>query len=285
MKIDAHNYRDALPLLTEGFENTTAAFWEDGIKRLLASPAHAEDGEPIGHFIIADDTPIGLALLTASKRYDADDKETQRIVNFSAWYLKPEQRWRMPLLLNKCMADPNAVYTDLTPAPHVVPILETLGFTQFNQGVELINGPVAAAIPAAPGKLSLWRESSLADRSPQQRRLFEDHEKLGCYVWALDVDGAVTPLIVKAVVKARLPLAGVIYCEDTALLDRAIPVVARALLRRGRLGLIVDAPLDRAPRTTISRIGLPNKFPRFMKNGASARGTDYAYSELVFFNQ
>lgn len=285
MEIDAHNYRDALPLLTEGFEDTTAAFWEDGIKRLLASPAHADGGEPIGHFIIADDEPIGLALLTASKRCGADGKETQRIVNFSAWYLKTEQRWRLPQLLNKCMADPNAVYTDLTPAPHVVPILEALGFKQFNQGVELINGPVAAATPIAPGRLSPWRDSPLADRSPQQRRLFEDHENLGCYVWALEIDGAVTPLIMKAIVKARLPLANVIYCEDTGLLDRAIPVVARAMLSRGRLGLIIDAPLDRAPRTTISRIGLPNRFPRFMKNGAASRGTDYAYSELVFFDQ
>ena len=285
MNIDASTFHDALPLLTKGFPKTTADFWRAGIERLLTSPAHAEGGEPIGHFIEAKGETVGLALLTASDRFDAAGAKTKRIVNFSAWYLEPDHRWRMPLLLNKCMADPAAIYTDLTPAPHVVPILETLDFKQFNRGVELINAPVAAANIAGPGKVIDWRESSLADRPAWERRLFEDHERLGCFVRGLEVDGETTPLILADTVKARLPLATVIYCEQPALLERAVSAVSRAVLARGRLGIIVDAPLDRPARTTIARIGLPNKMPRFMKNGEPSAAIDYAYSELVFFEQ
>ena len=285
MDIDATNYKDALPLLTKGFANTTAQFWQSGIERLLTSPVHAEGGEPIGHFIIADGEAVGLALLTTSDRFDETGAKTHRIVNFSAWYLEPDHRWRMPLLLNKCMADKSAIYTDLTPAPHVVPILETLGFEQINRGVELINGPVAAANIAGAGKLATWRDSPLADGPEWRQRLFADHERLGCYVWALEIDGKTTPLILKAIVKARLPVATVIYCEEPEMLERATSVVARALLKRGRIGLIVDAPQDRPARTGIDRVGFPNKLLRFMKNGAPNGPTDFAYSELVFFEQ
>jgi len=81
----------------------------------------------------------------------------------------------------------------------------------------------------------------------------------------------------------RVPAVDVVFSEDNDVLRSALPSLARKLLARGYLGLILDIPEGTMPATNASRLVLTRSRRRFAKNGRRTRGSDYTYSELVYF--
>ncbi len=284
MDIDATNLGSAIDLLVRGFPGRTRRFWEDGISRLLTAPAHEDGGEPIGSLVTAGGRAVGVALSAISYRQAQEEKPSQRLVNLCSWYIEPDHRWRMPVLLRNAMRCKSSVYTDLSPSPGVRPMLETLGFEPLNNGVDVVCVPSMALSHRGSLAVTPWHLTSSDDETSGLARLIADHVALGCYAFAIEAQSGPVPVIVKPFPRYGIPLAQVIYCSDAQALQRALGGVSRALLARGRVGLVIDIPVNRAARSSFTRLAVPSRRRRYIKNGSQNGAIDYAYSELVFFD-
>ena len=95
--IDDANHDLAAALLARGFSGPSFAFWDDALNRIKRLGGNAELGLPPGQMMYANDQPVGIALTIASQRQDrAAGKRV--IINFAAWYIEPEHRWRAAVM-------------------------------------------------------------------------------------------------------------------------------------------------------------------------------------------
>lgn len=283
MNIDASNIGAAMDLLTRGFPQRSRQFWEKGITRLLASPAHKNDGEPIGTMMMADGRAVGIALSAASYRPAVTDGARSRLVNLCSWYIDPDHRWRMPVMLRNAMRCKSTIYTDLSPTENVRPMLEMLGFKPLNNGVEVVCVPSMAARQLDAPAVVQWRDAARADPGAGIGQLMADHESFGCYAFAIETAERSVPLIVKPFTRCGVPMGQVVYCGDASALGGALGSLSRTLVWHGRLGLVVDLPIGQAGTRSLTRIATPSRRRRYIKNGSQEGVIDYAYSELVFF--
>lgn len=281
--IDHTNFGHAVDLLRRGFPALPSEALETSLARWMASPGHRSGKEPIGYLLTANGSYVGIGLTAVSEHHPcaAGDAGPRRRVNLASWYVEPEHRLKLPVLLRRMLADPGAVYTDLTPAPMVIPILERLGFTPMNNGVVLVNLPVAAF---GRGSAATVTPHERADGTGTwQDRMIGDHIGYGCRVFDLVHEGGTSTLVFKPVRIKRVPLIELIYCEDDALLTRYLPAIARALVRAGYFGLLLDNPVDRPIGAAMAFVPFRERRRRLGKNIPTPRRIDHTYSELAFF--
>ena len=134
--IDDANHDLAVALLNKGFCGPSSAFWADALDRITRFGGNAAAGLPLGHMMFADDVPVGIALTIASLRQDPQGGHRTH-VNFAAWYVEPQYRWRAPLMLRALARLPCDVMTDLTPSDATTALLPTFGFQKITQGVAI----------------------------------------------------------------------------------------------------------------------------------------------------
>lgn len=284
MDIDDNNLGDAIDLLSRGFPHLSRTVWETGIARLKDSPGHREDEIPVGRLLYVDDRPVGVALSASSYRATPSSGKRRRIINLCSWYIEPDHRWRIPVLLRRMMKDKQATYTDLSPIPSVQRLLKTLGFEPINNGVDVAIVPILAMCRPDKARVVSLRDSGAEEFSPDCAQLIEDHLSYGCLAYSIELGDRQVPLLIKPLKRAALPLAQVIYCPDVDIMQRAMGSICRSMLRHGRLGLVLDIPIGAVPNTSLTRLALPARRRRFIKNGHQGGAIDYAYSELAFFD-
>lgn len=278
--IDDGTTEAAVAMLARGFPARPAAHWRDGLARMRASGENARLGVPLGRLLRVDGTDVGVLLTPAGEQVDPDGG-VRRVVNLSSWYLEPDHRWRAPIMLKGAMADPTATYTDLTPTKPVQAIIRALGFRVFNEGVVVAATSVAALVPGRSTVVDLAEvpAGALPDRL---RANLEAHRRLGCLALAA-VDGhRYVPLLVRPIRLKRLPGAQLIYCGDHAVLPGALPLLARRLLARGRLVLLLDLAGDGAKIP--GGVTFRGRSFRFVKGPAPAGVTDLTWSEFAYFD-
>ncbi|MEO0729056.1 MAG: hypothetical protein AAFY64_01580 [Pseudomonadota bacterium] len=302
MQIDDSNLGAVFDLLEAGFPTRSRAFWERGIARLQSLTAHARDGEPIGYVLETKGKIVGVGLTaisdrplighTACARASAcSETRTHRYINLASWYIAPEHRWRMPILLKKMLNDKAAIYTDLTPTDAVQPILTTLGFEPINGGVKVINTAIAACGAHRDAIVQEWNSDTTSqdrhvhDRDTTARRdIIDAHCDLGCIAFEVLTPGGSALVALKPTKVKQLRAAQVVLSTDNNVLETALASISRALVARGYLALIMDIAPDRPETSTLSQLALPKRRKRFIKNAKPNGGTDYAYSELVLFD-
>lgn len=282
MKIDHTNIATAVDLLCEGFPNRTRAFWEAGLARMLASPAHVAGDLPIGHFLEANGKPVGVGL-TAVAPHSSNDGRIRRI-NLASWYVAPEHRWRMPVLLRRMMADKSAIYTDLSPTLEVQPLLTSLGFTPLNNGVRVVNLAAAAMLPSKYCEIDVLDEADAAKLPSCDATLLWDHVRYGCLAVRVAKDAKDDFVLLKPSHAKGVPVLQLIYCRDNAFVNRVLPDIARTLVRKGHFGLVLENALDETPTRSFVNVVMPNRRKRYIRNCKPGKGTDFSYSELVFFD-
>jgi hypothetical protein len=281
--IDESNIGHAVDLLRKGFPALCSRGLEAGLQRWMQSPGHRSGEEPIGHLLTAEGRYVGIGLTAVSECHDevAAGAGPRRRVNLASWYVEPDHRLRLPVLLRGMLADPTAIYTDLTPAPMVLPILDRLGFTPLNDGVLLVNLALAAC-GFGTGAVVTVRDRN-TETDTWLSRMVEDHLDYGCIALDLEHEGSVSTLVLKPVRLKRIPLIELIYCEDDKLLRQHMPAVARTLLKAGHFGLLIDSPVDRRQTAAIAYTPFRQRRRRLVKNAKASRRIDHTYSELVFF--
>jgi hypothetical protein len=234
------DFPTAAALLAEGFPVRTRAFWEGGLQRLKRHAGNAACGVPLGQLLVSDGQAVGIALTPASPRLRSDGRR-YNLINFSSWYIRPEHRWRAPLMLRGLVRDPEATYIDLTPTPQVEKMLVASGFSLVNAGSCIAPLPLQAALPGRGARLrELAATDTLSQTAPPMEMLLA-HRELGCVPLVMEHEGGSTLFVYRPRPLRGLPAARLKYIGSHARLVRHLPVLARHLLARGLLWLTWDA--------------------------------------------
>jgi hypothetical protein len=264
----------AYDLLSRGFPARGRAHWARVFRHLEQFGGNEATAVPYGQIFEVSGKPAGVILTPASLRGG------RRVINFASWYVDPAHRWKAPLMLRGLLRDKQATYTDLTPTEPVQKILPALGFLPVSRGVTVNAVPLLAVTGGKRGEVTPLSGAGPLD--PAVRDLLESHEEFGCHAVALlTPDGGSVPVMFKFRLLRGLPAALLVYCGDNEALRGSLGAVARHLLRRGRLLLVLDLPVggDAPPG-----YALPGKTPRFVKSHAwDPARTDYCGSELALF--
>jgi hypothetical protein len=244
--IEPANEENALRLLAEGFPERPLEFWRNAFARMHTTGWNAEAGVPIGQMLSSGATPVGVMLTPASMR-EFPDGTRRRIVNLSSWYIRTEHRWRGLAMMRRLTAEPDVIYTDVTPTPEMHKLLLAAGFRQMNRGV------IAEALPVKAcdiGSRSTVRDLEEAPRgaiAEALRTFLLAHRSHGGIPAALEVGGKWHPLLFKRGRWRRLPSAELLFAPSAVAVTRHMGSIARFLLRRGVLVAHRDSLLDEAP--------------------------------------
>ena len=282
MQIDSSNIAQALDLLEKGFPHRPREFWQNGLSKLAQTRAHAEDGEPVGYLRPSGGNFIGVGLTPVSHRVDAAGRK--RIVNLSSWFVLPEHRWKLPLLLRRMMHDDKATYTDLTPTRGVEKILEKLDFRPLNNGVAVTFTPVAAATSRHAPRILPWVGTRHHHLPCHEVQLIEDHLALGCHAFLIETHESFVPVVLKPGRMLGVPGSTVIFCPDQTIFFSAMSGLSRKLAAMGRMILVKDLPAEGDVRLPHGTVRLHSRRRRYVRGSHSRGAIDHGYSELVFFD-
>jgi hypothetical protein len=223
-----------IALFAYAFPLRRPTYWRrgfDNMRVLPAIPGHARYG-----FLFEADNKVQAVLLALG----AQVGDTCRRINLSAWCAHPTYRMMGGLLHAKVMKQKAESYLNLSPAEHVIPMLEPLGFKPYTGGVCLIDGRAALRtdmgsrlIPYDPAKDNgLTAELAI---------IAERHYRYGCTVLMLYRGSAPAELVIYRTkwIKGVLPCGQVICGAPERVLAAAGPLM-RYLLKRGIALALVD---------------------------------------------
>lgn len=277
--IDASHIPAAIELLARGFPSRPKRYWAKAFHNLQEFGGNARAEVPIGYLLQGErGAPSGVVMTPASIRVRADGS-TERIVNLASWYVEPEHRWRAPVMMRAILRQPGCVFTDLTPTESVQQMLLAFGFRQLTAGVT-VNLLAVAALRGGPAEVTDIAAAPPGAIDAGIRQFLEAHIRFGCLAAAIQHEDGWQPLLFKCRRFLKLPAALLIYSENNTALYRKLGAVARYLLGKGRLLLVLDMPLSSSAPGFERRY----KTPRFAKGGSFEDRTDHAGSELALFD-
>jgi hypothetical protein len=269
--IEHNTLGEACDLLAKGFPARPRAYWEDALQRIDTLGENGALGLPVGQIMRAEGRAQGVALTIASRR--PSETGTMVCLNFAAWYVEPDQRWRAPLMLRALARTPCDVLTDLTPSLAVQGLLPAFGFKPITQGFVL----VLAGFHKGGGEIA-----DLDIAATPMGELLRAHERFGAKAVMLHTrDGAQLPLLYRVVKFRGIRTAHVLYCGANQVLHDHLGALSRHL-RRQAIGLVkLEAPVERTPPRGWLRTG---REIRFARGPVSPDATDYLCSELSMFD-
>lgn len=269
--IEHNTLGEACELLAKGFPGRSKAYWEDALQRIDDLGENRALGLPVGQIMRMDGRAHGVALTIASRR--PSDTGLRVNLNFAAWYVEPDQRWRAPLMLRALTRTPCDVLTDLTPSQAVQALLPTFGFKPLTRGFVLD----LAAIHKGGGQIV-----DLDAASTPLGELLCAHERFGAKAVMLHTrDGAQLPLLYRVVKFRGVRTAHILYCGANHVLHDHMGALSKHLWRQA-IGLVkLEAPVDRNPPRGWLRTG---REIRFARGQVSPDITDYLGSELSLFD-
>jgi hypothetical protein len=269
-----------IELLTEGFPRRTAANWARAMQRL----ARREVPSPyprFGYLLEVDNAPVGVILLIFSVQ--RTERRSYIRCNISSWYVKDVYRGYASFLIKTAARHRDVTYFNISPGVHTWPIIEAQGFTRYTSGQ-------IVAVPAlSPGVAnSCVRQFHAAeDYGPglreEERDILAAHLEYGCLVYVVMDNGNANPFIFvpRRINRRIIPALQLAYCRDICDFVRLAGPIGRALARRGRLLVCLDAV---GPLPGLVGKYFPDRgYPKFFKGSERPRIGDLTYSEMVLF--
>ncbi len=279
-EIDRVDIEATSRVLEQGFPSHEAGYWARALARLTEH--RGVPGLPkYGYLLEADSRPIGVILVICSKM--PAGAQTRCRVNIASWYVEREYRSYAPMLTSRAHAHRDVTYLQLTPAPHVLPIIEAQGYRPYAEGT------FAAAALLCPPLRSVRvrvvpRDLQYADDMGEAEcDLLLDHQGYGCIGVVCTLDGRRHPFVFarrwRRTRLGRLPYARLIYCRGLDEFAKFAGPLGRFLARRGMflVGLDANAALPGVPRRF-----LPGG-AKFLKGPHMPRLGDISYTELSMF--
>ncbi len=180
----------------------------------------------------------------------------------------------------KLLASGPFVFTELFPHPGYERMLTHLGFQPWTDGKLLISWPEALAARSKRSSVVALRHLPAAALNDLDRKLLEDHERLGFVAAALDTGEAWRPLVFARRKVKRIPCGFVIYAENRRdVLDNR-GSIANFLLKRGMPILTMDIHSRERPKGIVFR----RRRVKYIRGEMLRDRVDYAYSGYVYFN-
>jgi hypothetical protein len=260
-------------LLVEGFPQRSVGYWTRGLANLSA--LRPVEGFPrYGYLVDADDAPQGVLLTITSNR-----GLNRARTNLSSWYVRKRYRQSAVAILAHALKLQNTTFINPSPADHIVPILEALGFVPYTAGLVAFDVRTAMRGPSSRGAVRRVGTGDLAGLSETEGDIVADHLRMGCDVLRLETGGRAGLLIHRRkLIKRSVPSSQVILTDPDLLAELAGPVM-RALASRGSLVALCD--VDRIGEPTFGRVF--RRGIRYFKGGDAPRVGDLSYSELAVF--
>jgi hypothetical protein len=266
-------------LLHVGFPARSRNYWDVSLRR-LAQHVPPEGFPQFGYMLAVADRPVGVHLLISSSSPYESGSDVR--CNVSSWYVKDEFRSHGSLLLLKATRKPGAIYTNISPRPETIPIIEAQGFRKFGQGV-FAALPFLAKARATPTRIVVRRADWEAVGVPAaDQRLLADHQPFGCLSLWCETPAGAQPLIFRrrSIKPGGIPCAQLIYCRSLEHLEEVAAPVGRFLAARGMPLMLV--PADRPLRGVPGRY-FAEKLPMFFKGAHKPRIGDLSYTEAALF--
>ncbi|HEX4180485.1 MAG TPA: hypothetical protein VHY32_06810 [Caulobacteraceae bacterium] len=274
--IDERDLLAVATLLVEGFPDRTLDYWRRGLAR-MAARAPVEGCPRFGYMLEADGAAVGVILLIFT---DFGDGSAVKIrCNISSWYVAPEFRAYAAQLSATALKLKHVTYLNISPAEHTWPLLTAQGYRRYSDG-QFVCIP---ALSRGGDKARIRAVTSAAEAGDvAEHDLLAAHADAGCLSLVCESAAGAAPFVLapRRVAYSPLRLMQLVYCRDTGAFVRRAGAIGRFLLRRGVVGVILDA---NAPVPGLAGRYFDGRQPKYFKGEDRPRLNDLAFTETVLF--
>ena len=264
-------------LLTRGFP-CPRRYWEIGFDRLRTRSV-PPDMPRYGYILEADDTIVGVILLISSLHWVQG--RPRLFSNLSSWYVEPAYRSHATQLLKRAITNKKTTFLSVSPAVHVRPIFEALGFTCYARGQVLAVPALTRNRQNARTRIvqtDTFKEFGLEERERQRLELQAGY---GCISFCCVTNNEIRPfLFLPRTIRRFIPCAQLVYCRNTTDLSEVAGTVGRYLLSRGRPFVLIDA---NGPIPGLPGKYFPNATPKYYKGSSVPVPGDLTETEATIF--
>ena len=163
--------------------------------------------------------------------------------NLSSWYVEPAFRAYAPMLVSQALRHKDVTYLNVSPAPHTRPIIEAQGFSRYSDGIfvavaaaeRTVRRPEGRSVRGGPRAGRRVRSAGTRDAARSMPRTAASS------LWCATSERAFPFVFRPRMVQGVVPCAQLIYCSDVADFVRFAGPLGRALARRGRPFVVLDA--------------------------------------------
>lgn len=251
--------------------------------RKLFIPWWKSPEEFCGYMLLKDGEVKGYLGLIFSTRIL--NGRVEKFCNLTSWIVSDDARSKSLAMLLEVLKLKDYTITNFTASPTVAVIMRRLGFVELDvhqqvlfpvPGLGLVRG-WGCACEFEPGRIrSLLGESD--------RRIFDDHQQVGCEHLLLKADTGYSYLVLKRTRRKDLPFLKVHYLSDPRVFVRcAEKLMPEICVRRRAWGVMVDERYLRGHRFRLAYRYL-HDHKGFFKPASSTlekSQIDTIYSELV----
>jgi hypothetical protein len=269
-------------LLTRGFVGRSREYWLQGLRRQAAR--EVPDGYPrFGYMLDHDGRAVGVLLLLYSSRIAGG--ETTIHCNLSSWYVDPAFRNYAPLLTKIAQRHKEVTYLNISPATWTWPIIEAQGFASYCSGL-LFSIPALSRVQSGTTIETISPGTRAIEGLPDMEvELLARHARYGCLsLVCRTATGGPFPFILMPVRIRRgwiaPPAMQLVYCRDIAEFVDCAGAIGRALIRHGKLSVILDA---NGPVAGLTGIYCRLRGRKYFKGPHRPRLADLTDTELVLY--
>ena len=268
-------------LLTRGFVGRARDYWMQGLRH--QATRDVPTGYPrFGYMLDHEGAPVGVLLLLYSKR--GTGAATAVYCNLSSWYVEPRFRNHAPMLTSIAQRLKEVTYFNISPARWTWPIIEAQGFRTYCKGLffslPLLSRPAAGM----SAEIISAETTAIEGLSDNETEILKRHAAYGWLSLVCRSGGRTYPFVLTPMrIRRGLfspPAMQLIYCRDMAEFIACAGAIGRALLRRGKISVIVDA--DR-PIDGLRGIYTEKRGRKYFKGPNRPRLGDLSDTELVVY--
>jgi hypothetical protein len=269
-------------LLTRGFVTRSRAYWMQGLRRQAAR--EIPKGYPrFGYMLDAGGEAVGVLLLLYTSR--ASGNEAAVYCNLSSWFVDPKYRNYAALLTRIAQRHQEVTYLNISPARWTWPIIETQGFNSYCSGLFFSVPALSRARPGTSVELVASDTREIAGLRPSEAELLIRHAGYGCLSLVCRTAGGETLPFILQPLRVRRgwlapPAMQLMYCRDVAEFVRCAGAIARLLIRRGKVSVILDA---NGPVPGLAGIFSRARGRKYFKGPHQPRLADLTDTELVLY--
>jgi hypothetical protein len=253
-----------------------------GLRRQAAR--EVPNGYPrFGYMLHHDGVPVGVLLLLYSSRITAAEPMIQ--CNLSSWYVEPAFRNYAPLLTKIAQKNKEVTYLNISPAAWTWPIIEAQGFKPYCSGL-FFSLPALSRVTLGMTVETIAPDATAIEGlSDTEVELLTRHARYGCLsLVCRTATGGALPLILLPMRIRRgwiaPPAMQLIYCRDIAEYVQCAGAIGRALIRHGKIAVILDS---NGPLPGLTGLYSSARGRKYFKGPHQPRLADLTDTELVLY--
>jgi hypothetical protein len=269
-------------LLTRGFAGRPRQYWLQGLNRQAVR--EIPHGYPrFGYMLDYGSRAVGVLLLVYSSRVDGGETTIQ--CNLSSWYVDPAFRNYAPLLTRIAQRHQEVTYLNISPATWTWPIIETQGFNSYCSGL-FFSIPALSRVRSGMTIGTISADTSAIEGLPGvEAELLIRHARYGCLSLVCRTPGGGALPFILLPMRIRRgwiapPAMQLVYCRDTSEFVDCAGAIGRALIRQGKISVILDA---NGPVAGLAGIYSGARGRKYFKGPHRPRLADLTDTELVLF--